>query len=229
MPDVLLLELDGVLLDVAASRRDAVRQVLADEGVHVLESTLDELLSTYAQTAAVVRSAAAIAGLPMDATAIDLAALRVERELELHVAAGPMLAPGAADFIDRARGRTRLALVTTAPRRRAASVLALAGLSDAFEVMTTADDVLHGKPDPESHQSALSRLDRRRPVSPGRALAIEPTRDGLRAALASGVRAVGVGAMPAHLAVEADAFLPALIGATLEDLDRLAPVGARVQ
>jgi beta-phosphoglucomutase-like phosphatase (HAD superfamily) len=61
--------------------------------------------------------------------------------------------------------------------------------------VVTADDVTHGKPDPEGYLIALERLG-----LPGSdALSFEDTHFGVMAAVAAGMRCVGVGStMPAE-------------------------------
>jgi len=225
MPDVLLLELDGVLLDVAAPRRDVLRRELEAAGVRLDEQALAELLATH-DVAGAVAAAAARAEPPLDATAIDLVVLRGERALETRIASGASLVTGAARFVGAAQAAARLALASAAPRRRVEQALALAGLADAFETVVTADDVLDPPPSPALFRAALERLARRRAVDPARAVALVGTGAGIRAARAAGLRVAAVGALPPHLAVEADAFLPTLEDVTPATLDQLVGSGA---
>jgi mannitol-1-/sugar-/sorbitol-6-phosphatase len=139
--------------------------------------------------------------------------------------------PGAAAFVVLVRTRARLALVTLSPRGRVDAALSLASLSDAFETIVTADDVLNQKPDPEGIRLALQRLARRRPIGPGSVIALEGTREGIRAARHAGIRVIAVGAVPAHVAVDADGYLGSLEDATVERLDAIARPdgGARIE
>jgi sugar-phosphatase len=58
-------------------------------------------------------------------------------------------------------------------------------------VLVTADDVRHGKPDPEGYSLAVQRLG----VDPGRTIVLEDSLTGIAAARAAGVGTiVGVGA-----------------------------------
>jgi beta-phosphoglucomutase len=230
MPDVLLLELDGVLLDLLAPRRDALRQALAAEDIRIDEDVLAELVATHGFAAAAV-AAASRAHVHLDPTGLDLIVMRAERLLETRLQSGATMVPGAAAFVDRVRTRARLALVTISPRRRVESALSLGGLTDAFETIVTADDVLSQKPDPECIRLALDRLGRRRPLGPARVIALEGTREGIRAARASRIGVIAVGAMPAHVAVDADGYLESLEDATLDRLGALVRPdgGARVE
>lgn len=224
MPDVLLLELDGVLLDDAAIRlcalREALREALGEPAVG--DAELAERAALHAIGPAAAAAASHVA--PLDPTARDLVALRAEQAYERRLATGVTLLDGALRFLQHASAGARLALVTGAPRRRAESMLALAGLADYFATIVTADDVLDPKPAPEAHRAALARLARRAPVR--RAVALEGTRDGIRAARAAGVAVLAVGPLPSHVALEADGALPTLDGVTLADVARLAGADA---
>ena len=58
-----------------------------------------------------------------------------------------------------ARRGVKLGLVTSKLRRGTDAGLRLLGLEDAFATLVCADDVVHGKPDPEPVRLALARLD----------------------------------------------------------------------
>ena len=63
----------------------------------------------------------------------------------------------------------RLALASVSPMRLIRAVLALGGLADRFEVVLTAEDEEHGKPDPAVYLSAARGLG----VAAERCLAVE--------------------------------------------------------
>ena len=123
------------------------------------------------------------------------------------------------------RGRTlarSVALVTTTDRRNADAVLAALGLSDAFDVFVTADDVARPKPDPEPYRLALSCTG----ADATAALALEDSPAGIRGALAAGVAVL---AMPT---ADTEAAVAAMVAAG--ELDRadviaLGDVTARVE
>jgi len=227
MPDVLLLELDGVLFDLSAPRRDLLRHELATAGIRLDEGELRELAATHGFASA-MRTALARAARPLDPTELDLSVLRAERALETRLASGASLVPGALGVLEAAQGVTRLALATAAPRRRVDAALALAGLVDRFEAVVTGDDLLDPPPAPELYERTLERLARRRAVARPRTLALVGTADGIRAARAAGVRVVAVGELPPHAAVEADGHLHTLDDVSLAGLDQLAHIDARV-
>jgi len=65
---------------------------------------------------------------------------------------------------------------------------------DAFEVIVTADDVKHGKPDPEGYLQALKKLNVNEvtPIEPSQCIVIEDSHWGLEAASAAGMNPIAV-------------------------------------
>ena len=69
-------------------------------------------------------------------------------------------------------------------------------VSDRFSVITTADDVDRGKPDPAGYRLTLERLRTRFPertIRPERTLVFEDTPAGIQAALGADLRVIGIG------------------------------------
>ncbi|MGH2898116.1 MAG: hypothetical protein ACRDMZ_05530, partial [Solirubrobacteraceae bacterium] len=85
-------------------------------------------------------------------------------------------------------------------------------------------------PAPDGYHLALDRLRRSRPVAPGAAIALEDSATGITAARAAKTRCVAVGRVPAHVAIEADAYVASLEKQSLAALDALSRPGQeRVQ
>lgn len=216
----MLMELEGVLVDTREPRQLSLAEALQAERVSLptRESEDDEGVPPRDAAYALLSGC----GVMVDDTALDLIALRAERAFAARIAAGITLCEGARELVHNAEGRVRLGVVTRARRSEADVMLRLAGLQDAFEVVITADDALDAKPSPEIYRLALGRLGKRRPVAPASALAIEDSAWGVRSAKRAGLRCVAVGSLPVHAAMDADAYVPSLVGHTLETLARLS-------
>ena len=79
------------------------------------------------------------------------------------------------------------------------------GLESRFGALVAAEDVRHGKPDPEVFLIAAERLG----VPPERCIVVEDVEHGIEAAHRAGMRAVGVGGVAAgDLVVGSLADLP---------------------
>jgi len=107
-------------------------------------------------------------------------------ELELDERAGIHAVDGAARLV-AALPPHAWALVTSAPRRLAALRMEIAGIP-LPAVVVSADDVVHGKPNPEGVLRAAGLLG----AAPAECLVVEDTPAGIRAAHAAGMRALGI-------------------------------------
>ena len=224
MVDVVLFELENVLFDTRELRRLAVTDACAAHAVPIT-ADLDSLDGM--PTRAAVRTVLAMNGMGHDDVLGDLIADAAERAFSARLAErGATVCAGAAPFVVGAAGRARLAIVARARRGDVELVLRLSGLEGAFNVIVSGDDVLDAKPSPAGHRAALERLAKQRPVRRAAALALEDGLAGIQAAHAANARCVAVGAVPAHVAIEADAYVPSLANISLDALDRLSTPGA---
>jgi HAD superfamily hydrolase (TIGR01509 family) len=225
MLQAVLLEFEGVIADTRDARRSALTASLADEGIVLTDAEYAEhCLSMPVRAAA--RAALALRGIRGDETRVDLATLRAERRFADVVETGVSLIDGAVALIGSLHGHTRLGIVTRASRKEIEPALALAGVDHAFEFVIADDDPFLPKPSPAGYEGALDRLARRRPVTPRNVVALEDGRTGIRAAKGAGIRCAAVGLVPPHLAMDADALLPTLVGQTAASIDALT-AGAR--
>jgi beta-phosphoglucomutase-like phosphatase (HAD superfamily) len=222
MVDVVLVELEGVLFDTRELRRAALADAL---GAHGLDASFDADVVDGWPTSAGVRTVVACRIEGGDAVLADLITLRADRAFAARLAmGGAAMRDGARSFLEDASVSVRLTAVTRAGRDDADAMLRLAGISHLFTVVVTADDVFDAKPSPASYALALARLARQRgaDVSPNTALAIEDGVAGCRAARAARVRCVAVGPLPAHAALESDAYVDSLVGHSVRTLDELS-------
>ena len=217
--DALLCEFEGVLADTGALRRRALRRAFADEELPLGDRAAASCADGLAVEPA-VRAALASLGVQRDDTGVALLAMRAARHFAALTARGLSLAPGAREFLDRARGATRLALVTRATRREVDFVLTLAELDTAFECIVAAEDAPETPPEPDGFRIALERMSRRRPVRRDHAIALVDAAPAARAARAAGLRAAIVGARPGGVG-DADVIARSLADLSL---DAFAPL-----
>jgi len=221
MIDAVLCELEGTLIDSAGQRRRALQRAFVGEGIALPDALYDEHCSGKSTELAVETALHAL-GMAEDPVLPALLTLAGRHHFRNEISRGVLLAPGAAEFLEAARASSRVALVARAARDDVELLLSIAGLANAFECATCADDVRTAGAASSFHETALARLGRRRAVNRGRALALESGMDGARAALAAGVRCVIVGAEPCDdrggvaavrsLAGKTPASLEALLG-----------------
>lgn len=225
----LLLELEGVVLETAAPRRQALLAAFAAEGIRVPEHLLaaaDRRPTSDAVDAVLAAVREWSIGVPaLDDTARELVGVRAERLLLQALARGVTLAPGAAATLPALASQARLALFARLPRADVERLLGHAGLDACFDVIVAAGDGGFARSRAELYRTTAERLRARlapAPVARDPMLAVFA--DGpaaVRDARAAGLPVIAVGDWPAHEALEADALVPSLRDVTVAGLTHL--------
>lgn len=97
--------------------------------------------------------------------------------------------PGVVEWLQRLQeSGIPCAVASSTHRLNIEAVLHRIGLEKAFLEIISAEDVVHGKPNPEVFEKAAARLD----VSPARAVVFEDAHVGIEAAHAAGMKVVAV-------------------------------------
>jgi HAD superfamily hydrolase (TIGR01509 family) len=221
---VLLVEFEGVLVDTAGLRSDALAEALAPDGI-----TLDDERREIARGRSVeeaIRRVRASVGAPDDPTAVDLGRLRAERAFAARAGKGLTLQPGAKQAMERLASIGRIALVTRASRREVEFVLELARLDGLFRPVIGIEDVSPGKPDKAPYHAAMARVRELFPGQTLRGIAVEDAGVGARAARAAGLLSVIVGNVPPHEAMEANAWMETIGDLTPERVRALIGIRA---
>lgn len=138
----------------------------------------------------------------------------VARMEELYRRRLPLL-PGAVEAVRRLGQCWPLGLASSSNRQIIDLALHLAGLSEAFAVTLSSEEVPRGKPAPDVYLEAARRLK----VSRDGCAAVEDSSNGLRAAAAAGMAVIAI--PNPHYPPDEDAL--ALAATVLETLDELTP------
>jgi mannitol-1-/sugar-/sorbitol-6-phosphatase len=171
----ILFDLDGVLVD---STRTVERQWRAWAQRKGVDADAILAISHGRRTSEVIRTVAPHLDAESEAREIE------EREAEDHE--GVTVVPGAAELIGSVPDG-RWGVVTSGPRYLQSARLKLCGLP-VPKIFITADDVVHGKPDPEPYLKGAAALG----FSPAECLVIEDAPAGIAAACAAGMKVIGV-------------------------------------
>jgi len=221
MLKAILFDFDGVLADTEPLHLRAFQKVLAEEGLALNERDY------YAKYVGLDDKGCFQAVLSDHNPAVtpDMIRRLVERKAKLlleQLTTNPSIYPGIADFVAVTAQHYRLAIVSGALRHEIEFSLEAAGIRKQFEHITAAQDVQHGKPDPEGYLHALAHLNRQSPVTASECLVIEDTIPGIQAAHAAGMRCLAVSnTFPAtELSLLADAVTSTLKGYDLASLAR---------
>jgi HAD superfamily hydrolase (TIGR01509 family) len=106
---------------------------------------------------------------------------------ERYAAHLPLL-PGAVDVVRRLSLGYRLGVASSSPRELIEYALELAGLRSCFAAVVSSDEVERGKPAPDVYKEACSRLG----TNLDRAVAVEDSSSGLRAAHDAGLTVIAI-------------------------------------
>lgn len=135
--------------------------------------------------------------------------------------------PGAVAFIEAAAGRFHMGVCSGALHAEVRLALDALDVTSRFSHIVSAQDVVHGKPDPEGYRKLMGLLSAdaesagEPPLAPEGCVVLEDTVPGLRSGRAAGCRTIGVVGTesPGKLQPEADLVVDSLEGL---DPDRLA-------
>ncbi len=217
---VLLFEFEGVLADTARYRAEALAEAFLADDIRLTDELLD--VAAGHPTEGAVRRIRRAVGAPNDETAVELCRLRAERAFAMRAGKGISLQPGARETLERLVTHARCAIVTRASRREVEFAIELAGLEGIFRPVIAVEDATPPKPAGTPYFAALARIGQLFPGQHLRAVAVEDSIVGIRAARTAGLASVAVGHVPAHEAVEADAYLEALSDLTPQRVRELA-------
>jgi beta-phosphoglucomutase len=104
-----------------------------------------------------------------------------------------VLFEGAAEAVRAAANRGPIAIASGASIGEIRHILGAAGLLECFSVIVAAEDVKHGKPDPEPFRLACERLRPRcEGLEPSECVAVEDSLGGIQSAQSAGMRCLGI-------------------------------------
>lgn len=178
-PKVALFDLDGVLIDTESQYTAFWEQVgtvafpsVPDFAERIKGQALEKIFSLY------------FAGQPAEVEKVRAALDSFEAEMKYVPIAG------ACNFVKALREeRVRTAVVTSSNRRKMANLYrALPLITADFDRIFTAEDAGRSKPAPDCYLNAMRYFE----VSPEETVVFEDSENGLKAAVASGAKVVGL-------------------------------------
>jgi HAD superfamily hydrolase (TIGR01509 family) len=183
MIQAFVFDLDGVLVDSEPVWEQVRRQVVAERGGHWAPDAQRRLMGMSTQEWAGYLSRDLGVGLPPD----QVAALVIGRMADRYRERVPFL-DGAIDAVRRMAARWPLGVASSAPAVLIETVLESAGLRPAFSVVMSTEQVAHGKPAPDIYLAVTAALG----CPPPDCAAVEDSSNGLRSAVAAGLRVIAI-------------------------------------
>lgn len=183
MIKALVFDFDGTIIDTETAWYIAFRDAYKEHGVNLTLEMYSQCIGTSLKTFNPYEYLITDLNLP-----IDREAFRESVQLQ-HAALmnKEQVRPGIQNYLEAARDAgLKLAVASSSKREWVEQHLEQLKLKNYFEVIRTADDVAHVKPDPELYNQALEALG----VTADEAVAIEDSPNGARAAAAAGIHCV---------------------------------------
>ena len=182
-PDGLLLDMDGTLIDTEPLWFEAAQEAVARFGGPLPDAAAEALVGLH--TPSIIDTLRTRFGAAADATALHGAVLAALSERLRRARA----MPGAADLVAAAAAHgVRCAVVSNSSADVVRDTLAPHPWARGLTLRVSADDVPAAKPAPDIYLLALDRLG----LDAARCVAIEDSPTGAAAAVAAGMRCIGV-------------------------------------
>ncbi|BBH63746.1 haloacid dehalogenase [Actinoplanes sp. OR16] len=178
-----VFDLDGVIIDTEEVWEEVRRGYVAEFGREFLPDSQDRMMGM--STGEWSAHLADEVGVPR--TAEQVAADVLGRMAERYKEALPLI-PGSVEVVRDLQKAYRLALASSSARLLIDQVLETAGITDAFEVTLSTEEVPRGKPAPDVYLTAVRKLG----LTPDECAAIEDSSNGLRSAAAAGLTVIAV-------------------------------------
>jgi beta-phosphoglucomutase len=213
-----IFDLDGTLVETEPLHFASFNQVLRLDGIEIgFEDYTTRLIGLNDRDCftAVLRENR------KDASDDHVAKLIARKTVvyQAMVAERDVLYPGAEKFVRDCAHRFPLMIATGTLRAEAEAILRRAGLRELFLDIIAADDVEHGKPEPDGFIAALGRigylLRQRDPVLADECLVVEDTQAGIEAARRAGMKVLAL----CHMAQASELAAADVVRASISDLD----------
>ncbi len=179
-----LFDIDGTLLDSNDAHAHAWLDTLRGHGRNVPYELVRSKIGMSGE-----KILADVAG--VEPGSVEARAIQERRTMVFKANYLPDLGPfhGARVLVDRLRSRGLCCVaVTSSTAEEALDLLRAAGVADLMELVISADDVDHGKPDPDLVTTALDRIG----VTPAEALMIGDTPYDIKAGARAGVPVIAL-------------------------------------
>ncbi|MBL6671134.1 MAG: HAD family phosphatase [Flavobacteriaceae bacterium] len=188
LPKIVLFDMDGTLVDNYAFHLKAWQHICERRGK---TKTLHEIATDlHGTNFEICRKF-----FGQEVTIEQSERIGTEKEALYREIYAPFIKPvnGLYDFLTALKQQSiKLALGTMGNRANAAFILKALALEEYFTIVQTAEDVSRGKPHPDIFDNCLNLLEFKAPANPTDVWVFEDTSSGIKAALNTGAKAMGI-------------------------------------
>jgi HAD superfamily hydrolase (TIGR01509 family) len=183
MIEAVIFDLDGVLIDSEQAWDDVRREFVQERGGRWHDRAQRDMMGMSSPEWSRYVAQELGVELPPEQISDDVVARLAARYRERL----PVL-PGAPEALERLSRRWPLGLASSSNRELIDLVLDVAGWQARFRVTVSSEEVARGKPAPDVYLEAARRLG----TPPAGCAAIEDSRNGIRSAVAAGMRVIAI-------------------------------------
>jgi beta-phosphoglucomutase len=221
----IIFDFDGVIADSEPIHFAVFQRVLGEQGLVLSQAEYYADYLGYDDKGCFAAFFSAHGHPASPATIEELVARKAVAYFD-YIKERPVIFPGVPEFIRESALGHRLAICSGALRHEIEFILEQSGIRKEFEHITSAEDVTHGKPNPEGFLHALASLNGRGrggAITSQECLVIEDSLPGIRGAHAAGMKVLAVANTHCIEELqEADAVTSSLADVRLRELkDRL--------
>ncbi len=185
MIEAIIFDFDGVIVDTETPDYTTWQGIFESYGVELERELWTSFIGGGSGEFDVYKHLEDLSGIEVDRVELRR---RMRAIFLAEIEQSPVL-PGVLDYIDRAKDMgLRVGLASSSSRERVEGHLGSRGILDRFDDIKGSDDVDMVKPSPELYLSSARELG----VSPGNAMAIEDSVNGVTAAKRAGLFCVAV-------------------------------------
>jgi HAD superfamily hydrolase (TIGR01509 family) len=203
----LVFDFDGLICDTETSSYEIARDIYAEHGVELTRSRWQERIGTHGWHW-LADLEAAIGPLHNFDALVERRRLAHHERLQAEKSL-----PGVDEFTARAvEAGLVLAVASSSSVSWVTDHLERLGLLERFSALSTSENGVPAKPEPEVYRRALAALD----IGPGEAIAFEDSPNGIAAAKAAGLCCVAV---PNHMTSDLDLSAADVVVESFLDID----------
>lgn len=193
MIKAIIFDCDGVIANTEPLHFQALRKTLEDENISLTESEYYQEYLAFDDRGCFINAFAKNAKTISSPKIAELI-LRKANYFEPALHNSLQIFPGVTDFIKRAANKYPLAIASGARRKEIEAILRHASLTHCFQFIVSTEDVINGKPHPESFLKACELLNTvgNERIKPQNCLVIEDSIHGVQAAQAANMLCVAV-------------------------------------
>ena len=209
-----IFDLDGVIVDTARYHYLAWKRLAAEMGFEFTPEH-NEALKGVSRMAS-LNILLSVGGIKKDAREKEALADRKNNWYVEYISemTPSEILPGSVELLEKLRAEGILTAIGSASKN-AGTILERIGLIKLFDTIVDGHTITNAKPDPEVFLKAAAELG----IAPGNCVVFEDAVAGIEAALAGGMRCVGIG--DKRRLIKANLVLPDLREITIEQLRQL--------